>query len=49
MNCEGPSGTNKEYVYNLADAMRNLAPKVQDEHLFALEAAVRNLDQDKNT
>ncbi|KAM3956470.1 putative glutathione-specific gamma-glutamylcyclotransferase 2 [Aphomia sociella] len=43
---KGPSGTNKEYVYNLAEAMRQLVPTVKDEHLFALEAAVRNLDTD---
>jgi cation transport regulator ChaC len=40
----GPSGSNKEYLYNLASAMRLLAPGVQDEHLFALEEAVRHLE-----
>ncbi|KAJ8709115.1 hypothetical protein PYW07_008941 [Mythimna separata] len=43
---QGPSGTNKEYVYNLAAAMRELAPDVEDDHLFSLEAAVRRLDPD---
>lgn len=46
LSCQGPSGTNKEYVYNLAAAMRELAPDVEDDHLFSLEAAVRRLDTD---
>uniref|UniRef100_A0A1B6D480 glutathione-specific gamma-glutamylcyclotransferase n=1 Tax=Clastoptera arizonana TaxID=38151 RepID=A0A1B6D480_9HEMI len=44
VQCSGISGTNKEYVYKLAESMRNIAPIVEDSHLFALEAAVRNLD-----
>ncbi|CAH1635996.1 unnamed protein product [Spodoptera littoralis] len=44
LSCQGPSGTNKEYLYNLAAAMRELAPDVEDDHLFSLEAAVRRLD-----
>lgn len=40
----GPSGSNKEYLYNLADAMRNLSPNCNDQHLFQLEQAVRNID-----
>ncbi|XP_067012961.1 putative glutathione-specific gamma-glutamylcyclotransferase 2 [Anabrus simplex] len=40
----GPSGTNREYLYNLAAAMRKLAPGVIDDHLFALEKAVRRLE-----
>lgn len=47
VSCTGPSGTNKEYVYNLAEAMRLVAPGVTDEHLFALEAAVKRLDPEK--
>ena len=35
----GPSGPNWQYLYRLADAMREL--RVQDEELFALEAKVR--------
>ncbi|CAH0402323.1 unnamed protein product [Chilo suppressalis] len=46
VSCQGPSGPNKEYVYNLAKAMRQLAPHINDEHLFALEAALKKLDPD---
>ncbi|CAD0204763.1 unnamed protein product [Chrysodeixis includens] len=46
ISCHGPSGSNKEYVYNLATAMRQLAPDVEDCHLFALEKAVKSLDTD---
>lgn len=45
INCHGPSGSNKEYVYNLAEAMREIAPHVEDEHLFTLEVALRRLEK----
>ena len=38
----GPSGKNKEYLYNLADALRDIDPN--DDHLYELEKAVRVLD-----
>ncbi|EGI69821.1 PREDICTED: cation transport regulator-like protein 2 [Acromyrmex echinatior] len=41
----GISGSNIEYLYKLASAMRTIAPGVQDEHLFALEKAVKELEQ----
>nr|CAD7405514.1 unnamed protein product [Timema cristinae] len=44
----GPSGPNTEYVYKLASGMRLLAPGVKDEHLFAVEEAVRRLDMNTN-
>lgn len=39
--CTGKSGKNCDYVYNLADAMRRLYPRVNDPHLFELEKVVR--------
>jgi cation transport protein ChaC len=35
----GPSGPNLEYVLRLAESLRALG--AQDEHVFALEAALR--------
>ncbi|KAJ3640218.1 hypothetical protein Zmor_003532 [Zophobas morio] len=43
VNSKGPSGTNVEYVFNLAKAMRNIAPDVVDEHLFTIERKVQSL------
>lgn len=37
----GPSGCNAEYILNLAQAMRQIAPGVKDDHLFSLEGKVR--------
>ncbi|XP_011869821.1 PREDICTED: putative glutathione-specific gamma-glutamylcyclotransferase 2 [Vollenhovia emeryi] len=42
----GLSGPNVEYLYKLASAMRTIAPGVQDEHLFALETAVKELERE---
>ncbi|XP_003691174.1 putative glutathione-specific gamma-glutamylcyclotransferase 2 [Apis florea] len=44
----GPSGANTEYLYNLASAMRLIAPGINDEHLYVLEATVKTLEQEKN-
>lgn len=42
----GPSGRNRDYVYNLADAIRELFPGEDDPHLFALEAEVKRLEKE---
>ncbi|XP_055637537.1 putative glutathione-specific gamma-glutamylcyclotransferase 2 [Toxorhynchites rutilus septentrionalis] len=41
----GASGSNSEYVYKLADAMRQFYPGEQDEHLFQLEQIVKLIDK----
>lgn len=41
----GPSGPNKEYLYRLADAVRELSPSSHDSHLFALEEKVKALER----
>ncbi|GLB36826.1 putative catalyzes the cleavage of glutathione into 5-oxo-L- proline and a Cys-Gly dipeptide [Lyophyllum shimeji] len=42
----GPSGRNKDYLYHLAAAVRELCPSSYDSHLFALEERVRALDEE---
>ena len=39
----GPSGCNVEYAMNLARTMREIAPDVQDKHLFDLEQKLREI------
>ena len=39
----GPSGANKDYLYELADALRAL--DANDPHVFELDALVRALDR----
>ncbi len=43
----GPSGTNREYLYELAAALRNL--DADDPHVFELTAHVRALEADGHT
>ena len=40
----GPSGDNKEYLFNLADALRDVI-KQHDPHVEELENAVRELEK----
>ncbi|XP_075146416.1 putative glutathione-specific gamma-glutamylcyclotransferase 2 [Haematobia irritans] len=37
----GPSGRNREYLFNLVKCMNHLFPGVKDDHLVSLEAAVK--------
>ena len=41
IGARGPSGCNAEYILNLAHAMREIAPGVDDTHLFGLEGKVK--------
>lgn len=42
----GPSGENKEYLYRLAQALRELVPSIRDTHVEQLEARVRVLEEE---
>ncbi|KAF8766526.1 putative glutathione-specific gamma-glutamylcyclotransferase 2 [Argiope bruennichi] len=39
---EGPSGRNDDYLFQLAETMRKIAPHVKDDHLYQLEKLVKN-------
>lgn len=41
----GPSGHNKEYIFNLAEALRNIAPEAEDNHLYSLEKELLCLER----
>ena len=40
-SCEGPSGSNAQYLFELADSLREMG--VDDPHVFELDSAVRSL------
>ncbi|KAG0249066.1 Cation transport regulator-like protein 2 [Mortierella polycephala] len=42
-NSHGPSGANRDYLLNLAHALRKVAPTGKDQHLFVLETKVKAL------
>jgi len=44
----GPSGPNKDYMYDLAEAVRKLAPESHDSYLYDLETRLRKLDGDNS-
>ncbi|KAF9992868.1 Cation transport regulator-like protein 2 [Entomortierella chlamydospora] len=39
----GPSGANKDYLLNLAHSLRTVAPTGNDQHIYELEAKVKEL------
>lgn len=41
----GPSGENKDYLYQLAEALRELSPESKDRHVWDLEEKVRELER----
>lgn len=43
----GPSGPNLEYLLNLAEALREISPGVRDDHVFELEALVKDISKEK--
>ncbi|EDS26261.1 conserved hypothetical protein [Culex quinquefasciatus] len=49
LSAAGESGKNPEYVYKLAEAMRQLYPGEEDEHLFELERILRAMDTGDGT
>jgi len=40
----GPSGPNKDYLYQLAESLRQLSPESKDLHVWELEAACKALE-----
>ena len=43
----GPSGENREYLYELAEALRELSPESKDRHVWDLEERVLELEREQ--
>jgi cation transport protein ChaC len=41
--CSGPSGENREYLHNLAQSIRELAPLSRDRHVWDIEERLKEL------
>lgn len=44
---EGPSGPNYEYLFGMAEGLRNIGEHAHDDHIFELEALVKQMMADK--
>ncbi|BFZ62382.1 hypothetical protein YB2330_003476 [Saitoella coloradoensis] len=47
LKCKGPSGQNREYLYNMAEALRELSPETRDVHVFDLEERAKRLEKEE--
>jgi len=43
----GPSGENRDYLYNLDVALRELCPEAEDEHIHDLADRVRKIEEER--
>lgn len=44
---EGPSGPNYEYLFGMAEGLRNIGEHARDDHIFELEELVKQMVADK--
>lgn len=42
-SAKGPSGPNYEYLFGMAQGLRDIGPHARDDHVFELEALVQQL------